>query len=75
MSQKVINLLDDWQFANPALHEIADSVRTRILQLADTVGEEVKYGGILFAAPEPFCGIFVYKQHVSEEFHGGTPDR
>ena len=72
MSQKVINLLDDWQFANPALHEIADSVRTRILQLADTVGEEVKYGGILFAAPEPFCGIFVYKQHVSVEFSNGA---
>ncbi|WP_373741981.1 DUF1801 domain-containing protein [Neisseria sp.] len=72
MNQKVNNLLDDWQIANPALYEIADSVRTRILQLADTVGEEVKYGGILFAAPEPFCGIFVYKQHVSVEFSHGA---
>ena len=72
MNQKVINLLDDWQFANPALHEIANTVRTKILQLADAVGEEVKYGGILFAAPEPFCGIFVYKQHVSVEFSHGA---
>ena len=62
MNQKVETLLDDWQFADPALYEIANSVRTKIWQLADTVGEEVKYGGILFAAPEPFCGIFVYKQ-------------
>lgn len=72
MNPKVKNLLDDWQIANLALYEIANSVRTRILQLADTVGEEVKYGGILFAAPEPFCGIFVYKQHVSVEFAHGA---
>lgn len=72
MNQKVKKLLDDWQAVNPDLHEIANSVRTRILQLADTVDEEVKYGGILFAAPEPFCGIFVYKQHVSVEFGHGA---
>ncbi|MDO5344052.1 MAG: DUF1801 domain-containing protein [Candidatus Saccharibacteria bacterium] len=72
MDQKIKNLLNDWQLANPDLHEIADSVRTEILQLADTVGEEVKYGGILFAAPVPFCGIFVYKQHVSVEFSHGS---
>ena len=72
MDQKVKNLLDDWEIDNPALYEIASSVRTKILQLADRVDEEVKYGGILFAAPVPFCGIFVYKQHVSVEFSHGT---
>ena len=72
MNQKVNNLLNDWQIDHPALYEIANSVRTRILQLASTVDEEVKYGGILFAAPEPFCGIFVYKQHVSVEFGHGA---
>lgn len=72
MDQKVINILADWEVANPALYEIADSVRSIILQIADTVDEEVKYGGILFAAPKPFCGIFVYKQHVSVEFSNGA---
>lgn len=72
MNQKVRNLLDDWEIDNPALYEIARSVRTKILELADTVDEEVKYGGILFAAPVPFCGIFVYKQHVSVEFGHGA---
>ena len=72
MNQKVKNLLDYWEIDNPALYEIANSVRTRILQLFDTVDGEVKYGGILFAAPEPFCGIFVYKQHVSVEFSHGA---
>ncbi len=72
MSQKVKNLLDDRQTINPDLYEIASSVRARILELTDTVDEEVKYGGILFAAPEPFCGIFVYKQHVSVEFSHGA---
>lgn len=72
MNQKVKSLLDDWQISNPALYDIANRARTKILQLADTVDEEVKYGGILFAAPEPFCGIFVYKQHVSVEFSHGA---
>lgn len=72
MNPKIKNLLDDWQIANPALYEIANSVRTKILQLEDTVDEEVKYGGILFAAPIPFCGIFVYKQHISVEFSEGA---
>jgi len=72
MNQKVKNLLDDWLINNPALYEIANSVRTKIQQLEDTVVEEVKYGGILFAAPEPFCGIFVYKQHVTVEFGRGA---
>ena len=72
MDQKVKNLLDDWQMSNPALYEIANSVHTKIGQLADTVSEEAKYGGILFAAPEPFCGIFVYKQHVTMEFGHGA---
>ena len=72
MDQKVKNLLDDWEIDNPALYEIASSVRTKILQIADTVDEVVKYGGILFAAPVPFFGIFVYKQHVSVEFSHGA---
>ena len=72
MNQEVKNLLDDWQKSNPALYEIADSVRAKIWQLADMASEEVKYGGILFAAPEPFCGIFVYKQHVTVEFGHGA---
>ena len=72
MNQKVKNLLDDWLINNPALYEIANSVRTKIQQLEDTVVEEVKYGGILFAAPEPFCGIFVYKQHVTVELGRGA---
>ncbi len=72
MNSKVNNLLNDWQIVNPDLYEIASSVRMRILELTGTVSEEVKYGGILFAAPEPFCGIFVYKQHVSVEFGHGS---
>ena len=41
MDQKVKNLLDDWQTSNPALYEIADSVRAKIWQLADAVGEDL----------------------------------
>ena len=30
MDQKVKKLLDEWQMSNPALYEIANSVRTKI---------------------------------------------
>lgn len=72
MDQKVKNLLQDWEIDNPALFEIVQNVRAKIMELADTVDEEVKYGGILYAAPKPFCGIFVYKQHVTLEFSQGA---
>ena len=43
----------------------------------NSISEEIKYGGILFAADKPFCGIFSYSKHVSLEFGGGAslPDR
>ena len=59
------------------LHDVVQRKKfyTLVLQKCLTrsrVDEEVKYGGILFAAPVPFCGIFVYKQHVSVEFSHGA---
>ncbi len=72
MDPKIKNLLEDWQSAHPHLYEIAYSARAKVLQLAGTVVEEAKYGGILFAAPAPFCGIFVYRQHVTVEFGHGA---
>ncbi|MCP2040948.1 hypothetical protein L1281_001538 [Neisseria sp. HSC-16F19] len=72
MNPKVQHLLDDWQATQPDLYTIAAAVRTLILQNFDDVSEEVKYGGILFAAPVPFGGVFVYKQHVTVEFGAGA---
>lgn len=72
MNAKTQALLGDWQLAHPDLYAIATAIRTLVLQCADAVSEEVKYGGILFAAPQPFCGLFVYKQHVTLEFGDGT---
>ena len=45
--------------------------------LDSSITEEVKYGGILFSAEKPFCGIFSYAKHVSLEFGAGAslPDK
>ncbi|PAT43035.1 hypothetical protein CK621_05735 [Vandammella animalimorsus] len=72
MNAKVQNLLNDWLMTHPELQPIALAARGLILQCADQVSDEVKYGGILFAAPVPFCGVFVYKQHVTVEFSHGA---
>ncbi|PJK09964.1 hypothetical protein CO614_07760 [Lysobacteraceae bacterium NML120232] len=72
MNAKVQNLLNDWRLTHPDLHAIADAARATILQCADQVSDEVKYGGIVFAAPVPFCGVFVYRQHVTVEFSHGA---
>ncbi|MBT9491076.1 MAG: DUF1801 domain-containing protein [Paucibacter sp.] len=34
--------------------------------------EVLKYGGILFSSGAQFCGIFVYKAHVTVEFGHGA---
>lgn len=48
-----------------------------ILGLGSDIGEEVKYGGILFSQGRPFCGIFSYTNHISIEFGDGAalPDK
>lgn len=43
-----------------------------MLSVDPSVTEEVKYGGLLFSAGPPFCGIFSYARHVSLEFGRGN---
>lgn len=69
---RVHQLLQDIQQRHPDQHSVLQSARALVLSLAPDVREEVKYGGILFSAPEPFCGLFAYTQHVSLEFGDGA---
>jgi len=48
------------------------SLREIILGLAPSISEDVKYGGILFSAGQPFCGVFSYAKHASLEFGAGA---
>jgi hypothetical protein len=71
-TDRIAQLLGDIHLLSPSLAELVQAVRTLALGLNPDVTEEVKYGGILFSAPQPFCGIFAYRQHVTLEFSNGA---
>lgn len=64
-------LMEDLRLMDPTLHDTVQAVRTLVMRLAPSAAETVKYGGLLFEAPGPFCGVFAYRQHVSLEFSQG----
>ncbi|WP_137150215.1 DUF1801 domain-containing protein [Devosia sp. FKR38] len=53
-------------------YQLIESVRAIVLQVGPSIGEEIKYGGILFAGHRGFCGIFSYANHVTLEFSEGA---
>lgn len=70
--RKVEQLVHDLQLTHPDLHAIVQAVRNLVRSVAPKVSERVMYGGILFSAPEQFCGVFAYSAHVSVEFGKGA---
>jgi len=74
MAAKSISaLLEDIRLLSEEGHALVQAVRALVKQTFGTVGEEVKYGGILFAVDGvSFAGVFAYKQHVSVEFGQGA---
>jgi hypothetical protein len=71
-NDKVERLLHDLQLTHPDLHAIVQAVRAVVRSLAPELSERVMYGGILFSAPEQFCGVFAYSAHVTMEFGKGA---
>ncbi len=69
---KVEQLIHDLQLTHPDLHAIVQAARTLVHSVAPEVTERVMYGGILFAAPQQFCGVFAYSAHVTMEFGQGA---
>lgn len=74
---RISRLLEDIRLVDQTRFELVQSLREMILGLEPSVAEEVKYGGILFSAGKPFCGVFSYAKHVSLEFGAGAflPDK
>ena len=70
-SARIDALLGDIAQDRPALYPLVTALRALVLGLGPDVTEEVKYGGLLYAAGEGFCGIFAYAAHVSLEFSEG----
>lgn len=71
-TDRVANHLEDLRLVSEGHHDLVLRVRKLILAAADDVSEEVKYGGILFSAGSPFCGLYSYTHHVSLEFGHGA---
>lgn len=69
---KVEQWARDLQLTHPELHAIVQSTRALVRSVAPKAAERVMYGGILFSAPEQFCGVFAYSAHVSMEFGQGA---
>ncbi|OGB28118.1 MAG: hypothetical protein A3F78_14335 [Burkholderiales bacterium RIFCSPLOWO2_12_FULL_61_40] len=71
-SARVTQLLEDIRHLDEGRFELVQALRKLILGLDVRVSEEVKYGGLLFGATAPFCGVFAYAQHASLEFGAGA---
>ena len=53
-------------------YHLVEEVRQLALQAGPEITEQVKYGGILFAGSNGFCGLFSYTHHVTVEFGAGA---
>ena len=71
-ADRITQLLDDIRSLDQARFDLVQSLRETVLGLKPDITEEVKYGGLMFSAGKPFCGIFSYAKHVSLEFGAGA---
>ncbi len=76
-TDRIDKLLQDIRMLSEERYALVQSLRELVLGLDGSVSEEVKYGGLLFSAARPFCGIFSYTSHVTLEFGQGAslPDK
>lgn len=71
-AERIAKLLEDIRLLDSGHFELVQALREMILGLNSLISEEVKYGGLLFSAETPFCGVFAYTKHVSLEFGAGA---
>jgi hypothetical protein len=69
---KINQLLEDFEFSNPELAKIVNSLRNIVLEVAPKSKEKIMYGGIVFISDLIFCGIFQRKEYVTVEFDRGN---
>lgn len=71
-TKTIAQFLEDVRSLGGEQWAVVESVRQLMQQTIPAVTQEVKYGGILFTAGVPFCGVFAYQQHVSLELSHGA---
>jgi len=65
-------LLEDIRLVDEDRYQVMLSLRRLILSVDPSITHGVKYGGLLFSAGSPFCGVFSYARHASLEFSRGA---
>lgn len=72
-AKSIASLLEDIRLLSEQRYLVSSAVRDLIQLRFKPVDEVIKYGGILFSSGGvQFCGLFVYKDHVSVEFGHGA---
>jgi len=72
-NEKVDNFLRDTQALSSGSFEIIMAIRQLFLDASPDLGEDIKYGGLVFLQSATLIGgIFLYKNHLSIEFSNGA---
>ena len=69
---EVDHFVHELQFQSGVRHDLVVRIRNLVLDVDPRITEELQYGGILFSAGSPFCGLFSYGTHVALEFSRGA---
>jgi len=74
---RVERYFEDLRLVSEERYALIGRLRHLIVGVGTDVTDDIKYGGIMFSAGAPFCGIFSYQKHVSLEFSRGAelPDK
>ncbi|WP_202618549.1 MULTISPECIES: DUF1801 domain-containing protein [unclassified Ensifer] len=72
MDKRIETFLADIRDRGEIQFAIVSRLREIVLGSGAGISEEIKYGGLLFSAAQPFCGIFPYSAHVTLEFSEGA---
>lgn len=70
--EPILDFLDDLFTGDAERYDLVVRLRKLVLSVDPRITEEVKYGGILFSAGPPICGLFSYEKHVALEFSRGA---
>lgn len=70
--EPVDDFLNELRRVDTERHALVERVRQLIHTAGPRLREEVKYGGLLFSAGAPVCGLFSYEKHLSLEFSQGA---
>jgi hypothetical protein len=70
--EPVDDFLNELRRVDEERYALVERTRKLIHTAGPRLREEIKYGGLLFSARAPVCGLFSYDKHLSLEFSRGA---